>query len=69
MAALKIAGNLELEREAKRAKNPPMTAEEQERRVMEIFNRAHARRQRKLDAAKSKQLGEKKASRNAAEVR
>ncbi len=32
MAALKIAGTMELEREAKRAKNPPMIAEEQERR-------------------------------------
>jgi hypothetical protein len=68
MAALKIAGNLELEREAKRAKNPPLIAEERDRRVMEIVNRARGRHQRKLDAAKSKQLGEKKASRNAAEV-
>ena len=28
MAALKIAGHLELEREAKRDENPPLTAEE-----------------------------------------
>ena len=44
MAALKIAGNLELEREAKRTKNPPLTAEERERGIMEILNRARARR-------------------------
>jgi hypothetical protein len=69
MAALKIAGNVELEREAKRAKNPPLIAEERDRLVMEIVNRARARHQRKLDAAKSKQLGEKKASRNTADVR
>jgi hypothetical protein len=61
MVALKIAGNLELEREAKVAKNPPLTTEERHRGVMEIINRAHARHRRKLDAAKSKQLGEKKA--------
>ena len=69
LAALKIAGHLELERDAKRDKNPPLTAEERERRVIEIVNRARERHQRKLDAAKSKQRGEKKASRNAAEVR
>jgi hypothetical protein len=49
MAALKIAGNLELEREVKRAKNPPLTAEERARQVMEIVNRVRARQQRKLD--------------------
>jgi hypothetical protein len=49
MAALKIAGNLEQEREANRAKNPPLTAEERNRQVMEIVNRARARHQRKLD--------------------
>jgi hypothetical protein len=53
MAALKTASSLELEREAKRAKYTPLTVEEQERRVMEILNRARARRERKLDAAKS----------------
>ena len=31
MVALKIAGNLELEREAKVAKNPPLTTEERHR--------------------------------------
>jgi hypothetical protein len=69
MAALKIGGNLEPERKAKGAKNPPLTTEERDRRVMEIVNRARARHQRKLDAAKSIQQGKKKASRNAAEVR
>ena len=49
MAALKIAGNLELDREAKVAKNPPLTAEERYQGVMEIVNRARARHQRKLD--------------------
>ena len=61
MSALKIAGNLELDREAKVVEDPPLTTEERRRRIMEIFNQAEARHQRKLDAAKSKQLGEKKA--------
>jgi hypothetical protein len=69
MAALKIAGNLELDREAKVTKNPPLTAEERYQGVMEIVNRAHARHARKLDAAKSKQPGQKNASQNPAEVR
>jgi hypothetical protein len=69
MAALKIAGNLEQDREAKVTKNPPLTAEERYQGVMEIVNRAHARHARKLDAAKSKQPGQKSASQNPAEVR
>jgi Family of unknown function (DUF5681) len=54
MAALKTAGSLDQEREANRARNPPLTPEERERRIMEILNRAHARQQKKLDAVKSK---------------
>jgi hypothetical protein len=58
MAALKTASSLELEREAKRAKYPPLTTEERDRRIIEMVDRAYARQQRKLDAAKAKETGQ-----------
>jgi hypothetical protein len=63
MAALKIAGNVELEREAKRAKNPPVSIEEKVRRIKALFSLAEARQQRKSDRAQSKQPVQENASR------
>jgi hypothetical protein len=61
MAALKIAGNVEMERAATRARNPPMSSEEKVRRLTELFNRVGTRQQRELDRAMSKLTVKKKA--------